>query len=392
MLKSSAQKPHEAIRAELAGRLRVRRPEVERVVLARIRRLADPLAGGDPGYVASLQGAIAAGIGYGVECLDKGAEQPVPIPSETARQARRAARAGVGLDILLRSYAAGNKALEEFVVAVSDGVSGRNLSRMLGDQGPRFDRLLESVTEEYEDELERMRRSPSQREADRIVHLVQNDGAVGPADIDYDFDAWHVGMILRGRGGRPVARALAGGLGHRLLCAERSPELTWAWLGSRRPPAHPELRRCLEGTPVEISIAAGEPRSGLGGWRLTHREAQVALEAMRLKPQRLICGRNVVLRVGVMRDETLVRSLVDTYLTPLEAHANAQKMIEALRAYFCVGGNAASAAALLGVTRHTVQRRIRAVEQALGQPFYSCYAELQVALQVADLLPGFADG
>ncbi len=387
MLKSSALKSEEAIRAELVGRLRARRPEIERVVAARIRRLADPLAGGDPGSAASLQGAIAAAIGHGVECLEKGAEEPVPIPSETARQARRAARANVSLGIVLRSYAAGNKALEEFVVAVSDGVAGQTLSRILGDQGPRFDRLLESVAGEYEDELKRARRSPAQREADRIVHLVQNDGAVAPVDIDYDFDTWHVGVILRGRGGRLVARSLAEALGHRLLCAERTPEVVWAWFGSRRPSAHAELRRCFESTPVEVSVAAGEPRLGLGGWRLTHREAQVALEAMRRGPQGLVCGRNVILRVGVTRDETLVRSLVDAYLAPLEAHPNAQKLLEALRAYFCVGGNAASAAALLGVTRHTVQRRIRAVEQALGQSFHSCYAELQVALQIADQLP-----
>lgn len=387
MLKSSAQRSQGALRAELAGRLRARRPEIERVIVARIRRLTDPLAAADPGYAASLQGAIAAAVGYGIECLEKGGEEPVPIPSETARQARRAARAGVSLDIVLRSYAAGNKALEEFVVAESDGVAGEALSRMLADQGPRFDRLLESVAAEYGDELERARRSPAQREADRIVHLVRNDSAVGPADIDYDFDNWHVGSILKGRGGGLVARSLAKRLGHRLLCVERAPETVWVWFGSRRPLSHAELKRCFESTPAEISVAAGEPRVGLGGWRLTHREAQVALEAMRQRPQRLTWGRNVILRVGVTRDETLARSLVDTYLAPLEAHANAQKLLEALRAYFCVGGNAASAAALLGVTRHTVQRRVRTVEQILGQSFHSCYAELWVALQVADLLP-----
>jgi hypothetical protein len=353
--------------------------------MARTRRLVNPIVDRDPAYIAGLQSAVAAAVGYGIEGIERGIEWPVPIPPATTRQARRAAREGVSLNIVLRGYAAGNKALDEYIVAEADGISSQVLCQILGDQGPQIDRLLESVAVEYEDERKQAKRSSAQREAGRVVHLVNGHGPVSSLDIDYDFDIWHVGMILRGRNGDLVARTLAERSGYRSLRVARDHETTWAWLGSPRQPSFGDLERFLiKNTPAEVSVAIGEPRGGLNGWRLTHREAQVALEAMLQKPQRLTRGRNVILSVGVTRDDTLLRSLLDTDLAPLEGDVNSQKLLDALRAYFSAGGNAAAAAASLGVTRHTVQRRIRTIEQKLGQPLHTCHAELQVALHIAD--------
>ena len=50
---------------------------------------------------------------------------------------------------------------------------------------------------------------------------------------------------------------------------------------------------------------------------------------------------------------------------------------ETLRAYFAAGFNAATAAAALEVDRHTVQRRLRKVEEALGRLLHTCHAELR---------------
>ena len=55
----------------------------------------------------------------------------------------------------------------------------------------------------------------------------------------------------------------------------------------------------------DVSVAVGEPRSGLDGWRLTHREAQAAQEVMLRKPQRLTRARDVILLAAVLRDEAL---------------------------------------------------------------------------------------
>ena len=58
---------------------------------------------------------------------------------------------------------------------------------------------------------------------------------------------------------------------------------------------------------------------------------------------------------------------------------------ETLRAYFDAGFNAATAAAALEVDRHTVQRRLRKVEEALGRLLHTCHAELEVALVLEEL-------
>jgi DNA-binding PucR family transcriptional regulator len=131
----------------------------------------------------------------------------------------------------------------------------------------------------------------------------------------------------------------------------------------------------------EVALAVGEPRWGIDGWRLTHREAQAALEVMVRSPGRLIRARDVILLAAVLRDESLAKSLRETYLAPLDDRGDAGGVLPAtLRAYFSAGLNAATAAAALEVDRHTVQRRLRKAEEALGRLLPECHAELVVAL------------
>lgn len=374
-----------AIRSDLARRLWDRHAVIEKAVMTRIRRLAD-FPADDPAYVAGLRGGVSAFVRYGIEGFEKGRDWPLPIPLAITAQARREASAGVNLNLVLRRYFVGVRMLEEFVVAEAEGVSSKMLGQILGDQGPQMDRLLATVATEYEDEFDRARRSSAQRDAERIVELVQSDSPVVPVDVDYDFSIWHVGVILRGREPGPAARSLASGSGYRSLQVVRDRETAWIWLSSVRRPALKSLEVLLvEKTPAEISVAIGEPREGLEGWRLTHREAEAALRVTLQKPQGLTRGRDVILLVGTMMDDTLVRSLLDTYLGPLTMHDPGQALLETLRAYFSAAGNAAAAAVSLGVTRHTVQRRIRRVEEMLGQPLHTCQAELQVALQIEEL-------
>src|SRR5262249_14368679 len=82
----------------------------------------------------------------------------------------------------------------------------------------------------------------------------------------------------------------------------------------------------------------------------------------------------------------LAKSLHETYLAPLDEHGDSGLVLrETLRAYFAAGFNAATAAAALEVDRHTVQRRLRKVEEALGRLLHSCHAEIEVALRLEEL-------
>jgi hypothetical protein len=359
-------------------------PQIEQAIFAHIRQLSEPVDDENSEYIAGLKSAVVEALDYGIKCIEAGEDWSVPIPAGATSQARRAAREGVRLDTVLRRYAAGSRLLEEFIVVEAENLPSEGvLPDVFNAWGAQVDRLLEAVANTYSDTLALTSRSSAQKQADRIVQLLEGTSLAGPAILDYELNAWHVGLILTGDGALAAARVLAERFGSRLLEVSRDEEIVWAWLGSDRPPSMADLERLLaERMPAPVSVASGEPRQGLDGWRLTHREAQVALQVMLLRPQRLVRGSDVVLLAGMLRDPTLARVLLDSYLAPLR---DEPALIDTLRAYFAAGGNAAAAAVELGVTRHTVQRRIRAVEQRLGRMLHTCQAEVEVALRIEEL-------
>lgn len=375
------------IRCELVIRLRERLTEIEDAIFARARTLSESVGEEDPEYVAGLRATVSESLDFALAHIEKGEEWMGPIPSTAAMQARRSARAGVRLDTVLRRYAAGDRLLGDFIMDEADRFPSQDLRKILRTHGPQVDRLMAAVATEYMDEVARMRRSPTQRLAERVQRLVAGESPADIGGLEYTFDAWHLGMIVKGAKAEACARSLAAGLDSQVLIVPRGSGIVWVWLGARRPLAAPDVERLLsDGVAGDASLAVGEPRNGLEGWRLTHREAQAAQEVMLRKPQRLTRARDVILLAAVLRDDALTRSLFETYLAPLEGHGDSGAVLrETLRAYFSAGLNAATAAAALTVDRHTVQRRLRKVEEALGRLLPDCHAELMVALSLEEL-------
>jgi hypothetical protein len=377
-----------AVRADLVERLRARAPEIEGVIFSRVRNLSESEGERDPLYVATVRGAVAETLHHSLDSIETGPDFSAPIPSTTANQARWAMREGVRLDTVLRGYAAGNKALEEFILEEAEDIPSRMLSQILHDLGPQVDRVLECVAAEYRDEGEQAGRSSAQRREDRILTFLESHDLVSPADLDYDFDLCHVGMICTGRGAEIAVRAAAERFGYSLLRLARDDQTEWAWLGSRKEPNMGKLADFLrDRTAGEVSTAVGEPRQGVDGWRLSFREAQAALQVMLYRPQKVARCRDVILEAAVLRTNWLSSALIETYLVPLEGRGDAGEVLrKTLRAYLSAGRNAATAAVALGVARNTVERRLRTVEQKLGQSLDTCGAQLHVALRVEELL------
>ena len=377
----------QTIRIELVVRLRERLAEIEDAIFARVRTLSESVREEDPEYIAGLRATVSEALDFALAHIEKGEEWTGPIPSTAAEQARRSARAGVRLDTVLRRYAAGDRLLGDFIMDEADRFPSQALRKVLRTHGPQVDRLMASVATEYMDEVARMKRSPTQRLAERVQRLVAGESPADVGGLEYAFDAWHLGMIVKGAKGEACVRALATGLDSQVLVVPRGNGIVWAWLGSRQPLAAPDVERVLfAGDAGDAALAVGEPRNGIDGWRLTHREAQAAQEVMLRKPQRLTRARDVTLLAAVLRDDALAKSLFETYLAPLEGHGDSGAVLrETLRAYFSAGLNAATAAAALEVDRHTVQRRLRKVEEALGRLLPDCHAELVVALSLDEL-------
>jgi DNA-binding PucR family transcriptional regulator len=168
------------------------------------------------------------------------------------------------------------------------------------------------------------------------------------------------------------------------LLVEAAEGALWGWLGGGGEESDTEsLKELLcRRWPRGSFVALGEPGTGPGGWRLTHRQARAALAVARRGDQPVVRYGDVALLASILRDDLLATSLWRLYLMPLEDEPDGgEELRRTLRAYFAAGRNASRAAAELGVTRQAVMRRVRAAEEKIGRSIDSFGAELEVALR-----------
>ena len=379
--------PDTAMSAVIA-RLYSRRVEIERAILGRVREIVpDRPHLEDPEYAFGLRAAIAEIVEYALVGVGQGEEWGGPIPSAAIAQARRAACIRIRLDTVLRRYVAGYALVWDFVMeeAARDGLLGHgdSLRRVQMRHASLLDRLIVAVTNEYTREVERAERSPERRRADRVLGLLAGR-QVDSAELGYELDAWHLGVIALGKKAREAVRDLAAALDRELLPVSRGEETVWGWLGGRRRLAGSDIERLLPATcPAEVSFAVGESGRGVDGWLLTHGQAQAALRVVLRRRQKLTRYVDVALLAAALEDEVLARSLQEIFLSPLGACGS--ELRATLHAYFAAGRSTSNAARSLGVVRQTVENRLRTVEQGIGRPLRTCLPDLEVALSLDEL-------
>jgi hypothetical protein len=380
------------IRSTVVARLHSRRCELQEAIIASLRDgLLDSPGGEDAEYIAGLRATVVAAVDFGLRGIAAGEPRSGTVPVEVVAQARRAARIGVTLDTVLRRYISGYTIFADFLV--EETVRGEfpnekgALRRMLRSQASLLEELMQAITAEYKDEVERTRRSPERGLLDRVQGLLAGRFADG-ADLGYQLGGWHIGVIATGENGREAVRAVAADLNRGVLTVSPEEQTVWAWLGGGQAVAPVDLKRAFGRLDTRgASLAFGGQAKGLVGWRLTYRQAQAAmLVALRSPGRQVTCYADVALVASALRDEALAASLVERYLDPLEnGRDGGAALRETLRAYITAGSNASSAAAALGVARHTVENRLRTVEQRVGRALHTCLAELEVALRVEEL-------
>jgi hypothetical protein len=375
------------LRAEVVERLRERQGEIEEAILARAFAVSKPTGVEGPEYLLGLRVAVGAAVGYGLTGIERGEERLGPPPPAVLTQARNAARNRIGLEVVLRRYAAGYSALADFIQQEARGREFRESTSILyplqRELTALFDRLVAAVSAEYQQEAARFTSSVSERLAERVKRLLAGE-LVNATDLNYDFEAWHLGVIASGPDADPLLRKIATELDRRLLVVEREEHTVWAWLGGRNsldPARIAELP--LNVGPPRTLLALGEPAQGLRGWRLTHRQAEAALTVALRRPQALTRYAEAALLASVLRDDDLIRFLTETYLAPLAKDRDGGEILEqTLRTFFDKGRNASSAAATLGIARQTVTSRLRTIEDKIGRSFEHCAAELEVLLRL----------
>ena len=379
----------ESIRRDLATRLRARSRQIEEAALARFQDIGfDPATGEDADYVAGSRAAVIESVEYSIRAVEAGEDWFGSIPPALVAQAHRAARNGVNLDNVLLRANAGHTVLEDFIMQEIDFRAEQRivLRGVFQTLAALLDHVTALIAHEYQRESERVTRSPELRRIEHVQKLL--GGSLDTAGLEYRLDAWHLGIIARGAKAGETVRALAAGLGRDLLSVPADAETVWGWFGGGRPLEIDKLERLLSvANPRDVSFAVGAPASGIEGWRLTHRQSQAALLVAQRRPQALTRYADVALLAAVLNDTELAGSLVAIHLAPVKGGKDNGASCKTLRAYFASECNAATAAALLGVNRHTIERRLNAIETRLGRSLHTCRAELEVALALDELEP-----
>lgn len=372
----------------IAAALRERRAEIEGAILTRVHAVSEPPPRGGPEYAEGLRSAVAAGVEYGLEGIERGDQSAPRVPEALLAQARLAARSGVSLDTVLRRYFAGHVLIEDFMVQEAERtelLGPSELKRLLRSQAAIVDRLLAAVSEAHTEEAERRPQGTERRRAERIERLLDGE-PLDTAELGYDFEGHHIGLVASGPGAGEALAALTRSLDARPLSVDREDGTVWVWLGSKRRIHPPELEALSPKLPEGLTLAIGEPGEGLTGWQLTHRQARAALSVALRSGDRVVRYADVAFLASALQDELLRATLRDLYLAPLGAERDGGVALrQTLRAYFATDRNASSAAAALGVTRQTVKNRLQAIEERVGPSLAACGTEMEVALRLEDI-------
>jgi len=378
------------LRPVIVERLRVARPGLDEAIHAHVREVAPAHAGEDLYYEAGQYAAVAESISFGLDALDPANDSAEPVPPAPLAQARRAARFGVPLEILLRRYHAGQARLLAAVEAEMEQVG-------LGD--PRVaiamvfilqdcaNRLTAEVTREYEREITAAH-APSPHLAETVERLLAGV-SLDSSRLKYRMDGvWHLCMFAVGDASRRAVGTLAAALNCELLNVPQSESLMLAWFGGFRPIAAADLERVSLGPARQgVILAASEPCRNFEGWRRTYRQAQAALRIALLEQKQITLYSEVAWLTPWIADPALARDLIAIYLGPLNnMRDGGVSARETLRAYFHADGQLEVAAKALEVHRHTLTRRLDTIERQLGYPPHERHAGLALAMRLEVLL------
>lgn len=377
--------PHDGSLHPAIDRLRARAAEIEDAVLARVSAIDE--TSNDFVSSSGLGIVVSAAVEYGICVVERSEDFAPPPPPALAIQARAAARERISLDSILRHCFAGYGLFWDFLLEEyereDDHTDRSVLKRWQRTLAAVFDHLMATVSEEYAREARDLAVTPEDRLARRLNGLLAGK-RLDTSRLSYDFDGRHLGAVAQGPEAPSALRGLAELFDANLILLRRPEETAWGWIGSRRPFDSTVLERRLRSVQLpHTTLAVGEPAAGIEGWRRTHREAKAAFTVASRTPSGFARYSEVALLTSVLRDELLAALLRRLFLEPISrGDDDRQLLVPAVRAYLEAGFNATCAAAALGVSRHTLNSRLRRAEERLGKPLRSCLAELSVVLDL----------
>ena len=332
----------------------------------------------------------------------------VEAPTSALEYARRLAQRDVPATALVRAYRVGQARLLRHCIdellrqTEGDHVEGMSTHWMVEHVSDSIDRVVERVLDAYEGARERWVQNRSAVLAMRVKSLLGGedvDVEAAESALGYRLGQRHLGAVLWA-GERPttgwdsltrldrVASSLAQAAGSTqqplfVPCDETS---AWAWLavtpGAVLSRGDPQAVIGDQGP--TISVALGEPASGVEGFRRTHRQALGAQSvALAARPTRIqVTQFTEVAPVAMMcSDIDSAREWVAETLGPLaidsERHA---KLRETARVFLQTGGSYTATADQLFLHRNTAQYRVQKAEELRGRPLREGRLDVELAL------------
>jgi DNA-binding PucR family transcriptional regulator len=391
--------------ADLAASLSDRLPEAVKAISASVSEAIPDLSGelldaGIEGNVAAILSALRHNIPV----------ERVQAPTAALEHARRLAQRGVPLNVVVRGYRFGQRAvmhlvfeeLETFDIPPQVRIDAvKSITEMMFLY---IDRISQQVVEVYEEERERWLETRNSMRALRVREVL--DGRK-PVDIDsaivaisYPLRWHHVALVLwypapsgeadelgsMQRFLRQLATAVQAGAAPLFIATNRS--TGWAWLPFQSAPAGlvAEVRRFAQHRRGSPSVAIGSPAAGVNGFRRSHAQAdaaqRVALARTATKPTVVADGDRglaaAALLGGTIED---ARDWVDEVLGDLAAdNDNDARLRETLRVFLGCNSSYTLAAEELTLHRNTVKYRVRRALVKRGRPMTTDRFDVELAL------------
>ncbi|HET9256403.1 MAG TPA: helix-turn-helix domain-containing protein [Pseudonocardiaceae bacterium] len=393
-----------AVAASLEPRIAELATDIRDLVLREI-----PALDGDPQLSNLLDASIGENVVTIVHMLRHGIiTTHVEAPTAAHEYSRRLAQRDIPATALIRAYRLGQArflrhCIDELLRQTSgDHVEGVSTQRIVEHVSDTADRLVEQVLGVYESTRERWVHNRSAILTMRVKSVLAGEHVeVNAAEIalGYRLLRQHLGVVLwvdstasadldpLERLGRVVSALAVAAQSQQaplfVACDETS---AWAWLAItpgvvlRRDEAQAVIEECESA----VSMALGEPASGVAGFRRTHQQAlhaqSVALAAgshhiratyfIDVAPVAMMCS-----------DIESAREWVSETLGPLaiDSERNA-RLRETARVFLQTGGSYTSTADQLFLHRNTAQYRVQKAEELRGRPLREGRLDVELAL------------
>ena len=325
----------------------------------------------------------------------------ITVPPAAAEYARRFAQHDLSLEALLRAYRLGEHMFVQWTMTLltelnpPTDVALATAARIADLVNGYIDQVIEGLIDIYESERRRWdARTDAARAAQVRAVLDADDLDVASAEqmLGVSLRGWQQFAVLWTPPGSRVPGAVlragtalvAAATGKTPMTVEVDDYSRWVWISSAGKPVLDTegLVRDLRAHP-NLSVALGDPATGLEGFRQTCRDAQRARTvALATRTHGLTGYADVALSALFTDRVPAVQEWASRVLGGLMAEDEAAaRLRETVRAFLDARGSYTDAAARLHVHKNTVHYRVRKAEELLGHPLAERRLDIEVALR-----------